>query len=125
LGPRKQRSVLAALLVDVGQVVGDETLIDRVWNGSPPAEVRNVLYTPVSRIRRLLASVTAASGEPTSLNRRAHGYLLDVARDRVDLHRFRQLVIEARVADDLEWAAKLYRDALGLWRGGLWGDLAG
>ena len=37
LGGRKQRAVLAALLLRAGDVVSDERLVDDVWGKSPPA----------------------------------------------------------------------------------------
>jgi DNA-binding SARP family transcriptional activator len=118
LGPTKQRAVLAALAVDAGQPVSTETLIDRVWDADPPAGVRSVLYTYVSRLRRALrGSATIGS--------RRQGYVLDVDRDRIDMYRFRRLVDEARrTADDAERAV-LLRRALDLWRAEPLADLAG
>src|SRR3954447_6698958 len=94
LGPPKQRTVMAALLVDAGRVVTQETLIERVWDDAPPAEVRNVLYTYVTRLRRIL---TAAG--PVRLLRRSGGYLLDAAPDLVDVHRLRMLTARAKSPD--------------------------
>lgn len=94
LGPLKQRTVLAALLVDAGRLVTHELLIDRVWDGCPPAEVRNTLYTYVARLRRVLASVPGA--ERARLLRRSGGYLLDVDPEMVDAHRFTGLAAQAR-----------------------------
>jgi DNA-binding SARP family transcriptional activator len=120
LGPMKQRTVLAALLVEPGRGVPPETLIGRVWDGSPPATVRNVMYTYVARLRRILAPAAALSGERVELRRRAPGgYRLDVDPDRVDMHRFRRLLGQARATPeggDGERAA-LLESALGLWRG--------
>ena len=74
LGPAKQRCVLAVLLVDAGHVVSGDTLIDRVWGESPPAEVRSVVYTHISRIRRRLNEWRPPA---VSLSRRSGGYLLE------------------------------------------------
>ncbi|HEU4422490.1 MAG TPA: tetratricopeptide repeat protein [Pilimelia sp.] len=122
LGPGKQRAVLAVLLVDSGHVVQGDTLIDRVWGESPPAEVRGLVYTHVSRIRRRFTEVAAAG---VGLSRRPGGYLLEVDADSVDLHRFRHLVAAARSAGDPEQAACSYRQALDLWRGNPCADLSG
>ena len=55
LGPVKQRTVLAALLVDAGRAVSVETLIDRVWPDGPPSGVRSGLYSYIAKLRRVLA----------------------------------------------------------------------
>ncbi|MGW7362788.1 BTAD domain-containing putative transcriptional regulator [Streptomyces sp. NPDC054841] len=118
LGPPKQRAVLAALAMDSGQPVAVSTLVDRVWNESPPAEARNALYAHITRIRRLLAKVTKADGAPVQLERHAGGYLLDLDPDGVDLLRFRQLT-ELALGKNLDDGARvaLLREALELWRG--------
>jgi tetratricopeptide (TPR) repeat protein len=78
----------------------------------------------VSRLRRLLAAYPEA-GLATS----ARGYVLDTDPARVDLHRFRRLVREAReqeAAGGPEAAMGLLRSALALWRGHpLFADAAG
>ncbi|TPQ21363.1 AfsR/SARP family transcriptional regulator [Streptomyces sporangiiformans] len=133
LGPAKQRTVLAALLVDAGRWVAVETLIDRVWGQELPAQVRTSLYAHIARIRRMLADTHAPLGTGTDdagagpqLRRGPGGYLLDVPSGRVDVHRFRQLVDQARGAQctDAERVVML-REALGLWRGEPLAGLAG
>jgi DNA-binding SARP family transcriptional activator len=62
VGLPRQQAVLAVLLVDAGRPVPAATLVDRVWGDSPPVEPRNVLYSHLSRIRRLLAGGAAAAG---------------------------------------------------------------
>src|SRR5689334_10391888 len=99
LGTRKQRTVLAALLVDAGHPVSLDTLIDRVWEDAPPAQPRSVVYAHLTRIRSALAQ--AYPNQPDRaplLRRRGGGYALELDRDRVDLHRFRALVDVARTA---------------------------
>ena len=96
LGPLKQRTVLAALLVDAGRPVTQEQLIERVWDDSPPAEVRNALYTYATRLRRILSSAPGA--EDAQLLRRSGGYLLDVDAAAVDAFRFAALAAEVRAA---------------------------
>ncbi|MFJ3925251.1 AfsR/SARP family transcriptional regulator [Streptomyces sp. NPDC090022] len=133
LGPARQRSVLAALLVDLGHPVAVDALIDRVWGARTPQRVRPTLYSYVSRLRQVLAVDTApppagtgpdtdadsdsdSDGAPAVLERRPGGYVLLAGPDAVDVHRFRRLVARARDADD-DRAAGLYGSALGLWRG--------
>ena len=93
IGPLKQRTVLAALLVDAGRPVTQDLLINRVWDDWPPVAARETLYTYVARLRRILASVPGA--ENASLLRRSGGYLFDVDPETVDMHRFSRLAAEA------------------------------
>jgi DNA-binding SARP family transcriptional activator len=116
--PRLQ-AVLAALAVDAGRPVAMETLIDRVWDDTPPVEVRNVLYSYLSRIRRLLEQAARLTGgTAVRIERRHAGYVLDIDPDLVDLHRFGHLVVQGsdRQRGDDGRAAAL-AEALGLWRG--------
>ncbi len=115
-GPPQQRHVLAALAADAGRPVAVETLIDRVWPEAPDG-ARRTVHVYIARLRRLLESA-GAGGEPVGLVFRSGGYVLDADPDRVDLHRFRGLVGQAREPgrDDGQRAA-LLRTALGLWRG--------
>ncbi|MDT0544703.1 AfsR/SARP family transcriptional regulator [Streptomyces lonegramiae] len=134
LGHAKQRSVIAVLLVEANRVVPAGQLIDRVWGEEPPASVRSVLYGYVARLRaalRALEEGAAGAVEPggARLARRSGGYVLEVAPELVDLHRFRGLGAEAAaMEEDPTRAAGLLRGALGLWRGealsGLSGDWA-
>ncbi|MEE6261317.1 AfsR/SARP family transcriptional regulator [Plantactinospora sonchi] len=118
LGPPKQRAVLAALAVDAGRPVPVGTLVDRVWDEAPPAEARNALYAHIMRIRRTLAEAARLDNRPFGLVRRAGGYLLDVDRNLIDLHRFRGFIEQARAPGigDRERAAFLRR-ALDRWQG--------
>ncbi|MFC4588698.1 AfsR/SARP family transcriptional regulator [Sphaerisporangium corydalis] len=129
LGSAKQRTVLAALLVDAGRLVPWPTLIDRVWDQAPATDARGVLYTYVNRIRRILEQART-SGDLTrrtvALTRRTGGYALEMEPDLVDLHRFRALVMTAydqRLPDDER--SELLREALALWDGPALADLPG
>jgi DNA-binding SARP family transcriptional activator/tetratricopeptide (TPR) repeat protein len=119
VGAPRLQAVLAALALDAGRPVAIETLIDRVWDDHPPVEARNVLYSYLSRIRRLLTQATAlTAGTAVRIERRHAGYVLDIDPDQVDLHRFRRLVDEGSDSrrGDADRAAAL-AEALGLWRG--------
>jgi DNA-binding SARP family transcriptional activator/tetratricopeptide (TPR) repeat protein len=129
LGTPRQQAVLAALAVDAGRPVPIETLIDRVWGDKPPAEARNVLYSHLSRIRRLLAGAADANS-PAVISRRATGYVLEIDAETVDLHRFTRLIHKGKDArnTDADRAAAL-AEALRIWRGpplvaisGVWAD---
>src|SRR3989440_10755380 len=93
VGTPRQQAVLAALIADAGRPVAIETLIDRVWDDTPPVEARSVLYSHLSRIRQLLRLAAAiTSGTVARIERRHAGYVLNVDPDLVDLHRFQRLI---------------------------------
>ncbi|MFL6140557.1 MAG: BTAD domain-containing putative transcriptional regulator [Labedaea sp.] len=117
VGTPRQQAVLAALLVDAGRPVSIETLIDRVWGEDPPVEARNVLYSHLSRIRRLLAHA-GDTDSPAGISRRSAGYLLEIEPDAVDLHRFTRLIQQGKDArnTDIDRVAAL-AEALRMWRG--------
>jgi DNA-binding SARP family transcriptional activator/tetratricopeptide (TPR) repeat protein len=127
VGTPRQQAVLAALVVDAGRPVAAETLIDRIWNDGPPVEARNVLYSHVSRIRRLLGQAALhTGGAGPQIGRRHAGYILDIDPDMVDLHRFSRLVGNG---NDLRRGdadrASVLAEALGLWRGSPLAALSG
>jgi DNA-binding SARP family transcriptional activator/tetratricopeptide (TPR) repeat protein len=124
LGPRKQRVVLAALLVDLGQPVPTETLIERVWDGQAPAGARSGLYSYLTRLRRVLRQVSDRNGQPVELSSERGGYVLGVEPSVVDLHRFDHLLQRARAATGADRTA-LQREAMQLWRGDALADLGG
>jgi peptide/nickel transport system substrate-binding protein len=118
LGGPKQRLLLAALLLQVNEVVSRDRLIDAVWGEHPPASVDQSLDTYVSRLRR-------AVGRDRVL-RRPGGYLVRLDPDELDLHRFESLVQAAReasAAGDARVAARLLRQALSVWRGPALADM--
>ena len=119
LGSLKQRTVLAVLLLDQGRLVTTQALIERVWDASPPADVKNSLYTYVARLRRILKEASARSGLPIELQRQHGGYRLRVDPAQIDLTQFRRMTSEAQARDqqtDAERAATL-EAALTLWDG--------
>ncbi|MGW6236136.1 AfsR/SARP family transcriptional regulator [Streptomyces sp. NPDC055094] len=117
LGPARQRSVLAALLVDINRTVPVEGLVDRVWGVRPPQRGRPTLYSYLSRLRRALDTMAdEASADRASIVRRPAGYALLADPGVVDVRVFSDLVGQARAADDGR-AAVLFERALGLWRG--------
>jgi DNA-binding SARP family transcriptional activator/tetratricopeptide (TPR) repeat protein len=111
LGSRKQRLVLAVLLLEAGRPVSLDRLVDLLWPAAPPASARNTVQALISRLR----AVFRAAGGP-ELVTEGPGYVLRVAPEAVDAHRFAALVRRARAAGD-ETAVALFDEALALWRG--------
>ncbi|EKX67403.1 AfsR/SARP family transcriptional regulator [Streptomyces ipomoeae] len=110
LGTARQRAVLAALLVNTGSPVTVAQLIDRVWADRPPKRGADALYTYLSRLRRVL-------GDDAGIVRGGGGFVLTVEPCAVDLHRFHELLAEARRAADPATAAGCLERALAVWRG--------
>jgi DNA-binding SARP family transcriptional activator len=115
LGGRKQRSLLAVLLLHANDVVPVERLIDDVWGESPPATVGKSVQVYVSRLRKQLGD--------DRLVTRAPGYVMHVDPSDLDIARFEQLVADASGTDPAS-AAPMLREALALWRGPPLADLA-
>ncbi|MDN5859312.1 MAG: winged helix-turn-helix domain-containing protein [Pseudonocardia sp.] len=111
LGHARQRSVLAALLIDVNRTVSVDQLVDRVWADRPPYRARNALSAYLSRLRQRL------DGTDVRIARAAGGYTLATDPLSIDLHRFRRLVGHARAAGSAAEAYALYEQALQLWHG--------
>ncbi|WP_433473930.1 tetratricopeptide repeat protein [Spirillospora sp. CA-142024] len=123
LGTTKERCVLAVLLLNPRQPVPAETLIRRVWDDAPPAKARQSLYSYMTRLRHRLDDV-----EGVALVSRQGSYLIDVANESVDLHRFRLLRDQARAiaeSGDDEYALDHHRRAAELWRAEPLADLTG
>ena len=72
LGGRKQRAVLAVLLLRAGEVVPVERLVDEVWGNDPPPSAAHTLESYVSRLRQLF------NDHGPRLVRRGAGYALDL-----------------------------------------------
>lgn len=118
LGPRKQRAVLALLLLNANRVVPTERLIDELWGDSPPETARSALQVYVAALRKALGS------EGSALRTSTPGYVLDVEPGALDLDRFAALRAEAQASVDEERRSELLREALDLWRDTPFADLS-
>jgi DNA-binding SARP family transcriptional activator len=111
------RAVLASLLLAANQPVAIETLADQIWPERLPARARGTLHTYVTRLRRLL-------GRDVIRTSPGSGYLLDAGEENVDLHRFHDLLRQANEATSPAIELARLHDALALWRGRPFGDVA-
>ncbi|MFD0446150.1 winged helix-turn-helix domain-containing protein [Streptomyces indonesiensis] len=82
IGPARQRTVLAVLLVEAQRVVGIDQLIDRVWGEAPPRTVRSTLYSYITRIRAALQSPGSKTGG-VDLTRQGGGMCSRSPRNRL------------------------------------------
>lgn len=120
LGGPQQRAVIAHLALDAGRIVSVERLIDRLWGDEPPRTPLGTLQSYVSRLRRSLEQNRGPGAAPEVLVSEAPGYILRLAPEQIDVHRFRALVAEARAAaagGHNERALSRFDQALALWRG--------
>jgi predicted ATPase/DNA-binding SARP family transcriptional activator len=108
-------ALLARLALAPDRVVPVPVLIDLLWADDPPAEAVGNLQSYVSRLRRALGA--------ERIVRQAGGYRLRLAPSDVDVGRVAELVEQARAADRAV-AADLLCEALELWRGGPFADVA-
>jgi DNA-binding SARP family transcriptional activator len=115
LGGVRQRSLLAILMLHTNEVVATDRLIDELWAQLPPPTALKTIQVYVSRFRKDLGDDRLLTRPP--------GYLLRIAPAELDLRQFEQLVDHARGAEPAA-AARILRDALGLWRGPPLADLA-
>src|SRR5213593_1498130 len=115
LGRLKERLVLAVLLLHANEFVSRERLIDELWGESPPPTARKAVNVYISQLRRALARI---GRDPIATE--DGGYRISVGDDELDVLHLRRLLASAReraAAGELEAAAELLREALGLWRG--------
>jgi DNA-binding SARP family transcriptional activator len=124
LGSRKQRAVLAMLLINRNRVVSSEALVDAVWGQLARQEPRPSLHTYVSNLRRLLNN--AGLDGRTVLAAAPSGYRLNLADIDCDMGRFvieKTAGIHAAAAGRLELACGHLSAAVAQWRGRVLEDL--
>jgi DNA-binding SARP family transcriptional activator len=128
LGGSKQRGLLALLLLHANETLSTDRLIEELWGEQPPATAAKTVQVHVSRLRKLLATAGGArSAGDAMIMTREHGYELRVDLERLDRHRFEQLIAQGTSELAMarpERAADALERALGLWRGAPLGDLA-
>ncbi|MBP2327993.1 DNA-binding SARP family transcriptional activator/tetratricopeptide (TPR) repeat protein [Kibdelosporangium banguiense] len=112
VGYSRLRCVLAVLLIEANRAVSADQLIDRVWGDQRlPAHPRNAVHYSMSMLRNALADVPGVA-----ISRQATGYQITLDSQFVDVHRFQDLVEQARGVDDVH-ALTMYEQAFELWRG--------
>ncbi|MEW1846494.1 BTAD domain-containing putative transcriptional regulator [Nonomuraea angiospora] len=118
----KVRALLADLLVHAGRPVAADRLVDDLWGERLPGDPSGALQTKVSRLRGALGR--AEPGAEALVVSQAPGYALRVGPDDVDAGRFAHMTAAAYASDDPRARADLLADALALWRGQAFADLA-
>ncbi len=115
LGGRKERTMLAMLLLEAGRVVSSERLIDAIWGDEPPRTATTSLQNSISQLRKRLGADILVTRPP--------GYELRIEPEQLDLALCRRWLEEARGAEPAR-RGELLRAALELWRGPALAELA-
>jgi basic membrane lipoprotein Med (substrate-binding protein (PBP1-ABC) superfamily)/DNA-binding SARP family transcriptional activator len=116
LGPRKQRALLAILLLHPEQIVPVDRLINLLWGADAPRTAPHSIEIYVSGLRRALEPLGASDLIVT----RPPGYLLGADRASIDAWRFEDLVrggARQIESGDSERGRTTLRKALTLWHG--------
>lgn len=112
----RARIVLAMLLLEPRRVLPVDRLIQAVWQDDPPPTARGQIQICVSGLRKQFGQL----GLGELIQTYAPGYLLDLAPEQIDLHRFELQAEEglrAAAQNELTAASGILADALALWRG--------
>jgi YVTN family beta-propeller protein len=118
LGGRKQRTLLAVLLLHRNETVSRGKLVAALWREHPPPSWAETLDSYLYRLRKLLGH--------DRIVREAGGYIIRLELGEFDVDEFERLVGGAGAAAESGDHAAAIRDlsvALELWRGPAWGDL--
>jgi DNA-binding SARP family transcriptional activator len=117
VGGHHARLLLGALVLAAGRTVAVESLVSATWRAGPPRSAESAVHTYVWRLRRLLGADAIIAAD--------HSYLLNVRRDQIDALCFEDLLVDATDArDEPKRCAASSREALALWRGPPFGELA-
>lgn len=124
LAGRRKQTILALLLLDIGQTVSTDRLVDAIWTGqAPPATAREQVQNCTTMVRRALQAASCEGHPPVDCRARivtgSHGYRLEADPRTVDAARFdaavRECLSSPGCRDDQVVAALHY--ALDLWTG--------
>ncbi len=117
VGGRQARALLGALVIGVDHAVTIDHLQDVLWGDEPPDSADNTLQSYVSHLRQTLGADVIAHVD--------HSYELIADTQHIDALRFESLLTRAvESRDDAEVCRARCDEAIQLWRGRPFGDLA-
>lgn len=108
--------MLAVLALHVNQVVSVDRLVALTWPDGPPKTAQHAIHVGVSRLRAVLATA-CAERDGVEIDTQGSTYVLRTDGMRIDVHRFRTMVVKARSETDDAEKVCLLRGALGMWNG--------
>lgn len=115
---------LGVLLLHVNRATPVSSLIEELWDGRPPRLARKTVQTYIYQVRRALP---LPPGETHPLTTCPNGYTLALRPGQLDVWEFELLTERARSevrSGDPARAFGILREALALWRGPAFGDIA-
>ncbi|MFC7449803.1 BTAD domain-containing putative transcriptional regulator [Rhodococcus daqingensis] len=124
LGGPRQRGVLALLVAARGQVVPVDRMVEDLWRGEPPSRALASLQAYVSNLRRLLEPGRPPRTPARLLVSASPGYALRLPPEAVDAWHFEQLLDQARALADPRITRARLDEALALWRGPAFAEVA-
>jgi DNA-binding SARP family transcriptional activator/outer membrane protein assembly factor BamB len=115
----RERVLLAALVLRREEVVSVDALVEALWGDTAPSRAVKAVQGYVSHLRRVL-------GSDGVLVTQAPGYVLRVAAEAVDAHRFAMFAAGGwrRLPDDPVSALATFEQGLALWRGAALAEFA-
>lgn len=114
VGARRQRALLARLIIDTNRVVSRSTLVESVWGEELPVHTETALHVVVSRLRATLGPYGSR------IVAEATGYRLDAGPAEVDLLLAESLLRDGRLelaSNEGSRAGDAFERALALWTG--------
>ncbi len=122
----RQLALLAFLVIHANRVVSAERIIDELWGDEPPDSGAKTVAFHVSRLRDALDPGRSRGSLNGVLATEPAGYVLRVEPVRIDAVRFERLASQGRavLAGDPETARTHFNEALALWRGAAYAELA-
>ena len=124
LGGRRQRAVLAALVIMRDQAVTADKLAHCVWGEAAPANTTGAIQAYVSHLRRRLEPEAGARRRDGVIASSGAGYVLRLGPETVDAWCFERAVDAAASLAPTD-AARTLDEALRLWRGPPYAEYAG
>jgi DNA-binding SARP family transcriptional activator len=120
LGGRKQRAVLAALLLHIDRPISCDDVVEFVWGEAATPAASGIVHTYVRRLRAILDPDRRGWSRTGVLRSAAQGYQLRTDPGTIDAWRFRELVAGARAGlarHRFDHAQNMLCEALRLWTG--------
>ena len=99
LAGRKQRELLAVLLINVNRCLPAGRIADALWRGAPPPGADVTLRTHVSHLRHRLAGIGAQKAVVTRQAAKIHAFMLT---DITMTARFADSPIDRRTSTDID-----------------------
>lgn len=117
VGGKQNRALLGALAIGGGRAVSVDHIGTVLWGEHPPVSADNTLQSYISHLRHLLGA--------DAVIRVDHSYLLASDVAEIDAVTFERMVSEATESrESPEQCRGICQQALALWRGRPFGDLA-